>query len=53
MNNLRPFIQATYQRRLASGLITATASGYASNNRFAGLTADNEASDDGTVKTIV
>ena len=43
--NLRPFIQAAYQRRLASGLITATGSGYASNNRFAGFTADNEASE--------
>jgi hypothetical protein len=51
--NLRPFIQAAYQRRLASGLITATGSGYASNNRFAGLTADNEASDNGTANTIV
>jgi hypothetical protein len=30
--NLHPFIQAVYQRHLASGVITATASGYASNN---------------------
>ena len=51
--NLGPFIQAAYQRRLASSLITATASGYASNNRFAGLTADNETSDNGTTKIIV
>jgi hypothetical protein len=52
--NLHPFIQAAYQRRLASGLITATGRGYASNNQFTGLTADNEASDnDGTAKTIV
>ena len=51
--NLRPFIQAAYQRRLASGLITATGSGYASNNRFAGFTADDEASEDGTADTIV
>jgi hypothetical protein len=32
--NLHPFIQATYQRRLASGVITAAASGYATNNRL-------------------
>ena len=30
--NLRPFIQAAYQCRLAFSVITATASGYASNN---------------------
>ena len=51
--NLRPFIQAAYQRRLASGVITATASGYASNNQFAGLTADDKASDDDTAETII
>jgi hypothetical protein len=50
--NLRPFTQAAYQCRLAYGVITATASGYASNNQFAGLTAIDEASDDGTTKTI-
>ncbi len=54
--NLRPFIQATYQRRLASGLITAAASGYATNNRLAGLAAEddkNDVSDAGTTETIV
>ncbi len=30
--NLHPFIQAAYQRRLASSVITTTASGYATNN---------------------
>ena len=39
--NLCPFIQAAYQRRLAFGVITATASGYASNNPIAGLTVGN------------
>ena len=52
-NNLCPFIQAAYQHHLASGVITATASGYASNNRFAGLAANNKVSDDGTADTIV
>jgi hypothetical protein len=51
--NLCPFIQATYQHRLASGLITATQSGYASNNRFAGLTTKDDVLDDGTANTIV
>jgi hypothetical protein len=51
--NLRPLIQAAYQCHLASGVIAATASGYASNNQFAGLTANDKASDDGTAKTIV
>jgi hypothetical protein len=54
--NLRPFIQADYQRRLASGVITAAASGYASNNWFAGLAAGDDVdnvSDAGTTKTIV
>ncbi len=54
--NLCPFIQAAYQRRLASGVITAAASGYATNNQFAGLAAENDAddvSDAGKTKTII
>jgi hypothetical protein len=51
--NLRPFIQAVYQRRLASGVIIATQSGYASSNHFAGLTTNNDMLDDGTAKTII
>jgi hypothetical protein len=43
----------THQHCLASSLIATTGSGYASNNQFAGLTANNEASDDGTAETIV
>ncbi len=39
--NLCPFIQAAYQCRLASGVITASQSGYASNNCFAGLTTED------------
>ncbi len=52
-NPHHPFIQATYQRRLASGVITATQSGYALNNRFSRLTAADDVSDNGTTKTIV
>ncbi len=51
--NLRPFIQAAYQRPLASGALTATQSGYTSNNCFAGLTTKDNISDDGTAETIV
>jgi hypothetical protein len=54
--NLRPFIQAAYQRCLASGIITAAASGYATNNQFASLAAGEDVdnmSDAGTTKTIV
>jgi hypothetical protein len=54
--NLRPIIQAAYQCRLVSRVITATASGYATNNRFAGLTAEDDVdnvSDAGTAETIV
>ncbi len=51
--NLCPFIQAVYQRCLTSGVITATQSGYASNNCFAGLTTKDNSSDDGTANTIV
>jgi hypothetical protein len=54
--NLHPFIQAAYQRCLASGVITAAASGYATNNRFDGLTAKDDiddVSDSGMTKTIV
>jgi hypothetical protein len=39
--------------RLASGVITATQSGYVSNNHFAGLTPNNNVLDNGTAKTIV
>jgi hypothetical protein len=51
--NLRPFVQAAYQRCLASGVITATVSGYASNNCFAGLTTATNVSDNGTAETVV
>ena len=49
---LRPFIQAAFQRRLTSGSVTAAASGY-STNRFAGLTAEDDVSDDGTAETVI
>jgi hypothetical protein len=51
--NLHPFIQTTYQRRLASGVIMATQSRYASNNCFAGLTTTDDVSDNGMAKSIV
>ncbi len=51
--NLRPFIQAAYQRCLVSGVITATQSGYALNNCFAELTATDNILDDGTADTII
>ncbi len=51
--NLRPFIQAAYQCRLASGVITTTQSGYSYSNCFAGLTTKDNVSDDGTTETIV
>jgi hypothetical protein len=51
--NLCPFIQAAYQRRLASGVITATQRGYPSNNCFASLTAKDNVSDNGTTETII
>ena len=50
---LRPFIQAAFQRRLTSGAVTAAASGYSTGNKFAGLTAGDDVSDDGTAETIV
>jgi hypothetical protein len=50
---LRPFIQAAYQRRLTSGTVTSAASGYSTTNRFAGLTAEDDVSDDGTDEMIV
>jgi hypothetical protein len=50
---LRPFIQAAYQRHLASGVVAATQSGYASNNCFASITAIEDISDNGTTETIV
>ena len=51
--NLHPFIQAAYQCRLASGTVTASNSGYGSNNCFAGLTTEDDVSDDGTTEMIV
>ena len=51
--NLRPFIRAAYQRRLTSGTVTASTGGYGSNNRFAGLSTEDDASDDGTAESIV
>jgi hypothetical protein len=51
--NLHPFIQAAYQGCLASGVITATQSRYATNNCVAGLTAADNVLDDGTTDTIV
>jgi hypothetical protein len=51
--NLCPFIQAAYQLCLASGVITATQSGYALINCFDGLTPANNVSDNGTAKTII
>jgi hypothetical protein len=51
--NLRPFIQAAYQRRLTSGTVTASAGGYGSGNRFAGLSTEDDVSDDGTAETVI
>jgi hypothetical protein len=51
--NLRPFIQSAYQHRITSGTVTTSASGYGTNNRFAGLSAEDDVSDDGTAETIV
>jgi hypothetical protein len=51
--NLRLFIQAAYQCRLASRVVTDTQSSYASNNCFIGLTAKDSVSDNGTTETIV
>ncbi len=51
--NLCPFIQAKYQHCLASGVIMATQSRYASKKCFAGLTAADDVLDDGTSNTIV
>ena len=52
-HNSFPFIQAAYQHCLATCVIMSTASGYASNNQFTGLAADDNVSDDGTAETIV
>lgn len=49
--NLRPFIQEAYQRRLTSGTIISAQGGFTQNNRFAGLTM-NDNSDDDTAETI-
>jgi hypothetical protein len=51
--NLRPFIQAAYQRCLALGVITTTQSRYTSSNHFAGLTTNNDVLDNGISETIV
>jgi hypothetical protein len=51
--NLHLFIHAVYQCCLVSGVITATKSGYASNNCFTGLTTKDDVSDNGTAETIV
>jgi hypothetical protein len=51
--NLGPLIKATYQRCLASGIIFATQSSYASNSCFAGLTTKDDVSDDGMADTII
>ncbi len=50
--NLRPFIQAAYQRRITSGTVTST-SGYNTVNWFAGQSTDDNVSDDGTAGTFV
>jgi hypothetical protein len=47
-----PFIQDAYQRRLTSGVITTGQGGYASFNRFAGLTTDDKVSDHDTAEAI-
>ncbi len=47
-----PFIQDTYQRSLTSGTITTRQGGYASYNRFTGLTTDDDVSDNNTTETI-
>ena len=46
------FIQTAYQRRLQTGTMTSAQGVYATNNRFVGLTADDDVSDDGTAKMI-
>jgi hypothetical protein len=52
--NLRPFIQASYQRRITSGTMTAVQGGYSGGvNRFAGLTTNDDISDNDTAETIV
>ena len=50
---MRLFIKAAYQCSLTSGAVTAATSGYNSGNRFAGLTTEDDVSDNGTAKTIV
>jgi hypothetical protein len=47
------FVQTTYQCCLASVVITATQSGYTSNNCFSRLTTADDVSDDGMANTIV
>ena len=49
--NLHPHIQEAYQRRLTSGTVTLALGGHAQNNRFAGLTT-NEESYNNTADTI-
>jgi hypothetical protein len=50
--NLRPFIQKANQQHLQMGTMMAAQGGYATNNQFAGLTADDEISKNGTAETI-
>ncbi len=51
--NLCPFIQDAYQCCLASGVITAMQSGYASNNHFTGLTTKDDVLDSSTADTSI
>ncbi len=47
-----PFIQDAYQSHLTSGAITTGKGGYTSFNRFAGLTTDDNVSDNDNAETI-
>ena len=49
--NLRPHIQEAYQQRLTLGTVTSAQGGYAQNNQLAGLTR-NEESTNNTADTI-
>jgi hypothetical protein len=52
--NLRPFVQEAYQQGITSGAMTSAKGGYTGGgNRFVGLTAKDDVSDDNTVETIV
>ncbi len=51
--NLHPFVQEAYQQRITSGAMTSAQGGYTGGgNRFAGLTAKDDVSDDNTAETI-